>query len=332
MGKVIGIDLGGTKIAAIMIDTETEARSGQMTVATEAKTGPDAVIRRIAQVVREVCAKEGVALADLAGLGVGVPGTVDINTGCTLLLPNLPGEWRNKPVVDMLHADLNCPVAIINDARAFTLAEATLGAGRGAHTVACFTLGTGIGGGIAINGRLHLGLAAAAGEFGHQTINFDGPADGSGNRGGLEAYCSGPAIAAMGVKVVMQGITSKIGELVDFDLNRITPEVIMNAAELGDTLAIDILDKAGHYIGTGIANVVTILAPDRVIIGGGVARLGDWLMKPALRTIHERCHTVPLDQFEIVYAQLGGDAGAIGAALWAAQTVISHNGASQSRL
>ncbi len=319
MGKYIGIDLGGTKIAAVLFDTQTEKIYGQRVVPTEAKEGPDAVLRRIAQVVRDVCIAQSLALTEIVAVGLGVPASIDLDAGCTLMLPNMPGEWYGKPVVSILQNLLDRPVALVNDARAFTLAEATLGAGRGAATVVCFTLGTGIGGGIALNGRLHLGLGASAAEFGHQTILYNGNPDGSGNRGGLEGYGSGPAIAAMGAKAVMQGITTKIGQLADFDLNRITPEVIMRAAELGDAIAIDILDQAGQIIGAGIANVVTILAPDRVIIGGGVANMGDWIMQPILRAIRERCHTVPIDRMQVVYASLGGDAGAIGAALWASQ-------------
>lgn len=315
----IGIDLGGTKIAAALLNSSAETVILTRTIPTQAHEGPDAVLQRIAGLIREVCQSANISLSEIQGIGLGVPATLDFERGVTFLMPNLPGAWYEKPVVAILEQALNRPVHLINDARAFTLAEATLGAGRGAHTVACFTLGTGIGGGIAIGGQLHLGLSGAAGEFGHQTIDMYGTPDGSGNAGGWEGYASGPAIAAMGVKAVMQGITTRIGELVNFDLNRITPETIMQAAEQGDALAKDILDRAGFYLGTGISNVIIILSPNRVVIGGGVAKLGEWIMKPIMQTIHARCHTVPLDQLEIVQAALGNEAGMIGTALWAWQ-------------
>lgn len=318
MGYTVGVDLGGTKIAALLLNTADGTISAQTVIPTEGKHGPDAVLDRIAQLVWQVCDKAGIPLDATDGVGVGVPATLDIPAGQTLLLPNIPGNWHRKPVVQLLQDKLKRPVGLINDARAFTLAEATLGAGRGAQTVVCFTLGTGIGGGIAINGRLHLGLTGSAGEFGHQSIDVNGLPDGSGTPGGLEGYASGPAIAAMGAKAVMQGIDTLIGQLVDYDLNAITPQTIMQAAEQGDKIAQDILEQVGVYLAMGFHNVITIVAPDRIVIGGGVAALGDWLMKPIRRTLEERSHIVPLDQLEIVYASLGGDAGAIGAALWAA--------------
>lgn len=318
MGLYIGVDLGGTKIAGLLLDTVSEDVIARVVIPTEAKLGADVVLERVADLVKQVCEKAGIALSDLDGVGIGVPGTLDLRTGETLLLPNISGDWNRKPVVKILEGLIGRPVALINDARAFTLAEATLGAGRGAETVACFTLGTGIGGGIAIDGKLHLGLMGSAGEVGHQSINFAGLPDGSGMTGGLEGYASGPAIASMGVKAVMQGLDTRIGHLVDFDLNKITPQTIKQAAEEGDQIACDILEQVGVYLAIGIHNVITVVAPNRIVIGGGVASLGDWILKPIRQTLKERSHIVPFEQLEIVYASLGGDAGAIGAALWAA--------------
>jgi glucokinase len=320
MAYFIGIDLGGTKIAAALLDLPTGQVSAQTVVSTQAHEGPDAVLKRIGQTVRQVCQKAGLTLAEVGGVGLGMPATFDASARLVQIIPNLPGEWYNKPAVDILEADLGRPVYLINDARAFTLAEATLGAGKGAHTVVGVTLGTGIGGGIAIGGQLHLGLQGAAGEFGHHSIDMDGLPDGTGNPGGWEGLASGPSIAAMGMKAVTQGITTQIGPLVDFDLNKITPEVILRAAQAGDEVAQAILDRAGFYLGTGLANIITILAPNRVVIGGGVAHLGDWILKPIRATLQQRVHTVPLDQVGLVYAALGGEAGVIGAALWASQS------------
>jgi glucokinase len=313
--KVVGIDLGGTKIAAAVYDGRTQTLSGQTVVPTRGQEGPDGVLKQIGELVRMVCERADVPLAAIGGVGVGMPATFDLEKGQTLLLPNIPGDWWGKPVVSILQADLERPVALVNDARSFTLAEATLGAGRGYDCVFGLTLGTGIGGGIAINGKLHLGLSGSAGEVGHHSIDHQGVPDGSGNPGGWEAYASGPAIAAMGVKAVMQGITTQIGGLVNYDLNLITPGVILQAAEQGDAIARDILRTAGEYIGAGLSNVIIILAPHCVVIGGGVAELGEWIMEPMRASIARRCKTVPVDQIAIKRAALGAQAGVIGAAL-----------------
>ncbi|MBZ0283238.1 MAG: ROK family protein [Anaerolineae bacterium] len=319
MTLYIGIDLGGTKIAGAVWDSELLTVQAQKTIPTQGHLGPDAVLERIAGLVRELGNMVGLESAAIPGVGVGVPATFDMEQGVIWLIPNLPGDWYGKPIVALLREMLGCPVYLVNDARAFTLAEATIGAGRGAASCVGITLGTGIGGGIAINGRLYLGLTGTAGEFGHHSIDMYGAPDGSGNPGGWEGIASGPAIAAMGMKAVAQGITTKIGELVNFDLNQITPEIIARAAEMGDEVAKRILNTAGFYLGSGIANVITMLAPERVIIGGGLARLGEWIMKPIHETLKLRVHTVPLDRVQIILAALGDQAGVIGAAIWASQ-------------
>jgi len=313
----IGLDLGGTKIAAAAVEITTGGLTGRAVISTEAHEGPDAVLERMATLIDEVCRSASLRRDEIRGLGVGMPGMTDYEGGSTILLPNLPGGWRGVPVAASLSQRTGYPTFLVNDARAFTLAEATCGAGRGARTVVGLTLGTGIGGGIAIDGRLLWGLDGSAGEIGHQTIDPDGPPCGCGNRGCLEAFASGPALAALGIRAVLQGLTTQIGALVEQDLNRITPETIRRAAEAGDEVAREILERVGGYLGIGIANVMAILSPDRVIIGGGVARLGEWLLAPARATVLERCRSIPVDRAQIVPAVLGGDAGIIGAAMWA---------------
>lgn len=318
-GRFIGVDLGGTKIAAAIFDPQTEAVSGDLVVATYIQDGADGVLRQIADVTRQVCDRVNVPLGDIAGIGVGMPATFDLEKGQTLLLPNIPGEWWGKPVGPILTGYLGAPVALVNDARSFTLAEASLGAGRGYGCVVGITLGTGIGGGIVIDGRLHLGFGGSAGEVGHHSIDYQGVPDGTGTPGGWEAYGSGPAIAAMGVKAVMQGINTEIGRLVNYDLNRITPRVILEAAQAGDEVAQDILQRAGEYIGAGLANVVTIVAPHCVVIGGGLVELGEAILKPIRDSVRRRCRTVPVERLAIRKAELGTRAGVIGAALQAYQ-------------
>lgn len=319
MGYYLGIDLGGTKINGLILKGNQADPVIQRKISTEGKHGADAVLDRIAQLCKGLCKDASLSLDDITAIGVGAPAVIDYEKGETLLMPNIPGDWVQKRVEAQLENLLNHPVWLLNDARSFTLAEAKLGAGKDYPVVACFTLGTGIGGGVAINGALHLGLNGGAGEFGHSTVHVDGLLDGSGTPGAIEAYGSGPAIASAGVKAVMQGVNTSIGKLVDYDLNAITPHIILRAAQDGDDVALRILDEAGKYIGAGVANVVTVLAPHCVVFGGGLVALGDWLLNPIKQSLAIYNHTINLDLLAIKTAELGEHAGAIGAALWAQQ-------------
>ncbi|MFN0121165.1 MAG: ROK family protein [Blastocatellia bacterium] len=315
----IGVDLGGTNIKAALVNLETGAVSGAQSLPTSAREGHDAVIAQMAELCASVIHASGIAPHLAGGVGVGVPGVIDMERGRTLFLPNLPGQWRNVPLTEKLHALSNLPVVLINDARAMTLGEWKFGAGAGVDTAACYTLGTGIGGGLIINGRLHLGIGGAAGELGHVTVDMNGPKCGCGATGCIEAYASGPAIAAMGIKAVLQGFSTRIAELADNDLNRITPELICQAAIQGDAIARDIYEQAGHYIGVGVASVVTAVNPRRVIFGGGVAAAGEMILDPIRRTVQTRVTLTDLKHVQIVQAELGNNAGLIGAAVWAGQ-------------
>ena len=185
--------------------------------------------------------------------------------------------------------------------------------------MAVLAIGTGIGGGLVVNGQLHLGIGGTAGELGHMTIDYNGPRCGCGNYGCLEAYASGPAIAAMGMKAVAQGLTTKISELCEFNLNLITPELIVRAAESGDPIACEIFENTGFYLGISASNICSAVGPCRIIVAGGVSRAGNLLLAPMERTMRERVHVMPVDQVEIVCAELGDNAGVIGAALWTSE-------------
>lgn len=316
--RFIGIDLGGTNIKAAMVNTDTGEITGTQSQPTNARGGHDAVITQMAKLVDEIITGNERAKDDIGGIGVGLPGSLDFEKGTTVFLPNLPGNWRDVPVRDQLSKLTGLPVSLINDARAMTLGEWKFGAGRGVDT-ACYTLGTGIGGGLVINGRLHLGPSGAAGELGHVSVDVNGPRCGCGSRGCIEAFASGPAIVAMGVKAVVQGRNTVIAELAGHDLNRITPELICDAAESGDTVALEIYEFAGMIIGAGVANIVTAVNPRRIVIGGGVASAGDLILDPIRRSMKERVFLTDANQVEVVPAQLGNSAGLIGAALWARQ-------------
>jgi glucokinase len=319
MSHYIGIDLGGTNLRAAIADTDTGQIFHQRKCPTLAAEGQDAVIQRIVQLIEELIEVSRSPDCEIKGVGIGVPGTPDIDTGVIQFLPNLPGQWLNVPLQAIIEEQIKLPVALINDVRAITLGEWTFGAGRGADTVVCLAIGTGIGGGVVVNGQFHLGLGGTAGEFGHHVVEVDGLPCGCGGKGCLELYASGPAIAAMGVKEVMHGHTTRIGELVDHDLNQIDAGVIVQAAKEGDLIAQEILQRVGTYLGIAVGNILGVISPQRVIFAGGVSRAGDLLLRPIVRTVNERVHVIPLKKVEFVLAELGINGGLLGAALWAKQ-------------
>ncbi|MFZ5820771.1 MAG: ROK family protein [Chloroflexota bacterium] len=318
MKKFIGCDLGGTNLRAAVVDVESGDVLHQESIPTLARDGYAAVMERMADLFLHVIQETGLGKEDIGGIGIGVPGVLDLENGETLFLPNLPSTWPHVPLRDTITRLTGLRTALLNDVRAITNGEWRFGAGRGVDTVAVFAVGTGIGGGLVINGQLHLGIGGTGGELGHTAIDFNGPRCGCGNYGCVEAYASGPAIAAMGMKAVTQGLTTQIGELCSYDLNRITPELIARAAEAGDEIARDIYEKAGFYIGIAAANVCASIGPRRIVIGGGVAQAGELLLDPIRRTIRERVHIMPVEQVEVVASQLGDNAGVIGVACWAA--------------
>jgi glucokinase len=303
-----GVDLGGTTIN-LAIATASGELLQTRTIATDSHEGPKAVLDRMAAAILNF----GV---DVEAVGVGVPGLVDFATGCTKFLPNLSTQWRDVPVSATLNARLNAPVYLLNDARAAALGELTYGAGRGARTMLLFTLGTGIGGGVVIEGRLHLGPLGGAGELGHQTIVPDGPLCGCGNYGCLEAVASAPALTAEGVRVMRAGLAPHLHELVSGDASRITPREM---ALSNDLAVVQAIRRVATYLGMGVANMVTALHPDLVVFGGGMAALGDRLIDPVREEVQRRVRMFPVTDLRIERSTLEDRAGLLGAVALAAQ-------------
>jgi glucokinase len=318
MKKYIGCDLGGTNLRAAIVDIDNGTVLHQMKMPTLAREGHEAVMKRMADLVLETISSANLKKEDIGGIGIGVPGVLDLEKGETLFLPNLPGTWPHVPLQATITELTGLPTTLLNDVRSITHGEWRFGAGRGVDTLAVFAIGTGIGGGLVINGQLHLGIGGTGGELGHTVIDFNGPRCGCGNYGCLEAYASGPAISAMGMKAVAQGLTTRIGEMCEYDLNRITPELIARAAQLGDEIAKDIYEKAGFYLGIAAANICSAIGPRHIIIAGGVSQTGELLLEPIRRTLRERVTVMPIDQVEVVRSHLGNNAGVIGVACWAA--------------
>lgn len=293
------VDLGGTKIACAIGDTGgVKARSMAATFSHE---GPDAVLSRVCEMVK--------ALGEPAALGMGVPGLVDVATGVAKFLPNLPTQWRDVPVAEILRSELGCPVYLLNDARMAALGEMRFGHGRSHRTMVFFTIGTGIGGGLVIDGELRLGALGAAGELGHQTILPDGPLCGCGNRGCLEALASGPAIAGEGVRLMRSGLAPRLHELTGGNADAVTPK---NMSEAADDSVRGVFKRAGEFIGIAAANIVTALHPDLVVLAGGVAEAGDLLLEPVRQTIRSRVRMFPAENIPVLRSELGADAGLLG--------------------
>lgn len=293
--RYLGLDLGGTYIKVAVIEAGSHGHPPLLVhserVLTDADAGPTDVRDRLIDVGRGVIDLHG----PVSSVGLGVPGLFDPDTGVIELFPNLPGPWRGFSLRDPVGEGIGLTASMINDARAFTLAEGTIGAGRDAKVMLGITLGTGIGGGVMIDGRLHLGAFGTAGEFGHQTVKPDGPVCGCGNRGCLEAVAKGGAIAD--------------------EVGLPNAEAVYAAASEGDPLAVDAIDRASFYMAIAIANTVALLGLDVVVLGGGIMSAGDLVLDPLRQAVSNRVTLVPTEEIRIVRAELGAMAGAIGAAL-----------------
>ncbi len=295
MKRFLGVDLGGTNIkyAVIEIDGTSIKEVLKDQISTDAKNGPDHVTDRIANLITKIDGE-----MPIVGVAVAVPGIFNHDTGEILLFPNLPGAWENYPFTKKLTEATGKSIALINDARAFCLAESTLGAGRGHRYVACIVMGTGVGGGLVIDGKVHEGATRGAGEIAHQVVAPDGPVCGCGTRGCVEALTSSAAISAMAETK--------------------TPEEAYERAKAGDEKAIAAFRSAGKWLGIALANVNAVFSPEVFIVGGGVAQAGDLVLDFIRAELHERNHLWPNSAFKVVPAQLSFFAGATGAALKAA--------------
>ena len=313
----IGCDLGGTNIKAGLVDLKKGAVLFSRSIPTLTHEGQAKVMERMIDLIRSLIQEGKDINHDVQGIGVSAPGPLNLDKGEIVFLTNFPGQWKDFPLRKTLKSALNLPISVLNDVRAITYGEFCFGAGKGLDRMACFAIGTGVGGGLIINQELVLGFSGTAGELGHMTINPNGPRCGCGNYGCLETYTSGPAISSLAAKIVRQGIATQIGEMVGFDLNKITPEIVAQAAFDGDEIACEIWDTVGNSLGIGIANICVAYGPQRVVLSGGVAAAGDLLLNPINRTLRERVHVMPVDQVQVVVSTLGNDAGILGTASWA---------------
>lgn len=314
MRFVLGMDIGGTNLVAGAVAEDGSRLVGFRTEPTQAEKGSESVVERLLAMGRSVIqeVKTAVPGAHVIGAGVGAPGPLDTKRGIVLLTPNL--GWVDYPLRDRMQKGLGIPTALDNDANCAVLGEWWQGAARGVRNAIGITIGTGVGGGIVVDGRLYHGASDCAGELGHTTIDVDGRRCGCGNYGCLEAYASGPAIARRAAEAIASGVPSKLASYVGGDLHQITAQTVYQAAADGDELALEVVHDTAKFLGVGIANMINIFNPEVVVVFGGVTRAGDALFVPLKREVARRAFKPAVAACRIVPAELSGTAGVYGAA------------------
>ena len=317
---ILGVDLGGTKIAAALATTQGEivARGRSPTLAQD---GPDAIIESICATINEVLSAKALEPSRLLGIGIAAAGIIDSANGKVIFSPNLPG-WHEIPLRDAIEQQFGVPAYLGNDANLAALGEWHFGVGEKVANLIYVTVSTGIGGGIIADGKLYTGACGTAGEIGHMTIDVNGPRCRCGNIGCWEALASGTALAREAVMRTTEGARTSIIELVGGDVSKIDAKIVGLAARQGDELAQELVSHLGYYFGVGLANLVNIFNPELILIGGGVAKIGDLLLQPAIKVVKERAFSTSANAVEIKPAILGDDSGIMGAAAF----VLKHSG------
>ena len=265
MRFVLGIDIGGTNLVVGSVAEDGSALHALDSEPTHAEAGQTDVLDRLitlAQRTIERTRKE-VRGADIIGVGVGAPGPLDTKRGIVLLTPNL--GWVNLPLRQIIHERLGLPAALDNDANCAVLGEWWMGAARGTRNAIGITIGTGIGGGIIVDGKLYHGASDCAGEIGHTTIDTEGRRCKCGNYGCLEAYASGPNIAMRAVEEIKAGAVSRLADYVGGDLRQVTAQTVYQAAHDGDQLALEVVNDTAKFLGVGIANLLNVFNPEVVV-------------------------------------------------------------------
>jgi glucokinase len=310
---LLGIDLGGTKILAGAFDSSIRLL-GSAKRPTLREVGPDGVTARIVETVTEALQTAGRSLHEVTGVGIGAPGPLDPDTGVVLTTPNL--GWENFPLAAKLSEALGKPVFLDNDVKLAALGETRHGAAVGANSVVALWVGTGIGGGVLVGGRLVHGAGKNAAELGHMVVKANGPRCGCGVRGHLEALASRSSIERDLREAVAWGTKSRLERLVKKNKTRqIRSSELYRAYEKGDDLTRRLIHRAARYIGIGVGNMLNILSPERVVLGGGIFEaFGEDLLERIKTSARKNSFDVAFDACEIVIAKLGEEAGVIGAA------------------
>lgn len=314
----IGIDLGGTGIKAGILDAKNRLVCTEKTK-TRSEEGSTAIVKRIARTAREAMEEARLKPASIGGLGIGAPGAVDINKGVVINAVNL--RWNRFPLARMLSEELKMPVTLDNDVNVGTWGEAMLGAAKGYDDVLGVFIGTGIGGGLVLNGKLYHGHFLTAGEIGHVILH---PSMGRGRRS-LENCASRTAIVSLLAQLIQSNNPSKLSEITDGDPGSARSKSLAQAASKDDHLTLEVLQSAAHSIGIAVANVVTMMSLPCVVIGGGLTEALDkrW-MEWITQSFEKHVFPQELRQCKVLVSKLGDDAGVVGAALLARERLGKH--------
>ena len=313
---VVGVDLGGTNIVFGVVSADGALRLPVVSKPTNAIGGADQVLETmitgIEEIIADACVRTGARRDDILGVGVGAPGPLDRARGVVIVAPNL--HWHNYPLRDLIADRVNLHATLDNDANCATLGEWWLGAGRGSRNMLGITIGTGIGGGLVINGELFHGASDVAGEIGHTTIEMQGRRCACGNYGCLEAYASGPAIAERAREALaFDGASSVMAVLAGGNVANITAETVFRAAKQGDPIAHEVVKETARFLGTGLANLLNVFNPEVVVLAGGVTAAGSHLFDPLISEVKRRAFRSAWEAARIVPGELPGAAGVVGA-------------------
>jgi len=312
--SVLGLDIGGSKLAAGVVDSQGRILA-RAVIPTLANEGLGPVLLRVTELCRDLMNRPEARKDPVACIGVGCAGPVDVERGIVTNPPNLPG-WTEVLLLEHIQGALGLPTILENDANAAALGEYVYGAGKGAQSLFYMTVSTGIGGGIVLNGQIWHGVNGVAGEVGHMTVLPDGPICGCGNHGCLETLASGPAIVRRAQEAAVRRPTA-IRDIVDLKTSDVE-----RLARAGDEVALEVWNAAIKYLGIGVAGVIALLGPERVILGGGVTTAGDFLFDPLRAEVRRHLHIVPPGLVPILPASLGADVGILGAAAVAMKGVM----------
>jgi glucokinase len=307
---MIGLDLGGTKILGLVVD-----RNAQVYARIQVPTPrvSEQIENQVLSVLREMlesCSSKG---ARIIAIGIGIPGYVNPETGVVIGAGNLGIE--NLPLRKIVFDSFSIQTHVVHDVRAAALGETMFGAGRGKNYLGYVNIGTGISVGLVLDGKIYNGAASRAGEFGHIRITKDGPLCSCGSRGCLEALASGPAVAGRINNAILNGRKSLITDLIANDGAEVKGEIVAEAAKLGDQLALDVIDETAEYLALSIGSLINVLDLESIIIGGGLANMGDLLISPIRNKLAKYLLAEYKDNVSVLPAELGSDSGAIGAAI-----------------
>ncbi len=308
-GLVVGVDIGATHVTLILADYLAQVID-EISAPLNILQGPEVCLAYVDSLMKSWLEKMGMDLPRIFSIAVGVPGPIVTDAGMVSGPPIMPG-WDRFPIRQWLQNAWGCPISLGNDAEFGALGEWAYGAGRGEKNLAYIKVGTGIGAGLLMDGQIYRGSTGSAGEIGHITLEENGPACTCGNRGCLEALAGGRAIARKAIQAVRRGERTSLSEITPLD--SITAREVIVAARKGDRLSQCLVQEAGYYLGTAIASMVNLFNPSMVVIGGGVAQVGDLLLDPVRKTVKERSLLVASQAVSITAAVLGRRSSGMGA-------------------